>query len=348
MFIFKMFFGIFRSIASIFTRSRMMQDFIGFILMIAAIGGVAFWFFTQNPDLTPDPIAEVIRKIPGFEYFKKFTHKPDTDTHTTTNNTTTDTNDETTETENTTEDVNGIDAEKKTDFVLPHYKIPGQLIRHKGYTLYYSDKYKQPVFVAYKLTSAMTQGSADRDNDTFHPDSKVETSRVTPDEYLGTGYDRGHLAPAADFKYSDDAMNDTFVMSNMSPQAPDCNREIWRICEEQTRAWAKKYKSVYVVSGPELKAGLKTIGKKHRIAVPERYFKIILDLHQPKPKAIAFIIPNSGTTQPLKSFVVSIAEVEKMTGLDFFPSLPANLKTELKNQSNPADWTWQKARKLKN
>ena len=336
MFLFKMIFGVFRSIAGLFVRSRPMQEVAAFVLMGLTGLGLVTWFFIKNPANAPEPIARIIRQFPGLTDFEKKsrnTPAPDDNTQNPAPETTTSGN---------------YAFENKPDFVLPHYKMPGQLIRHKGYALYYSDVYKQPVFVAYQLTAAMTKGKANRNNDVFHPDPLVETSRVTPDEYQGTGYDRGHLAPAADFKFSDEYMNDTFVMSNMSPQAPGCNREIWRICEEQTRAWARKYQAVYVISGAELKSGLPTIGRRHRIAVPERYFKVVLDLHPPQPKAIAFIIPNAATTQPLKSFVVSLAEVEKMTGLDLFPMLPPDLKTSLKAMPHPDDWTWQRGKKSNN
>ncbi|MBC8109870.1 MAG: DNA/RNA non-specific endonuclease, partial [Verrucomicrobia bacterium] len=238
--------------------------------------------------------------------------------------------------------------EKKKDFVLPHYKMPGQLIRHQAYTLYYSDTYKQAVFVAYQLTAQETQGSADRKDDRFMPDPKVETTKVIPADYSGSGYDRGHLAPAADFKSSDELMQESFYMSNMSPQAPDLNRGIWRILEEQVRTWAKKDRAIYVLSGPELKPGLPTIGKRNKIPVPQRYFKIILYLQNPKPKAIAFIMPNRGSEESITKFATTIDAVEKMTGLDFFPALPDVMENDLESKINLNDWTWQKPRKMRN
>jgi endonuclease G, mitochondrial len=343
MFLFRMIFGIFTGIAGIFVRNRSTRDAIALLLMVLTIAGAAGFFFYRNPALTPEPVANIMRKIPGLKNFKTGKDKNQPDDNQGDSDPGTD-NPQSPVTETS------FDFEKKKDFDLPQYKVAGQLVRHKGYTLYYLEPYEQALFVAYRLTGTETQGNADRSDAQFRPDPKVETGSALPDDYRGSGYDKGHIAPAADFKFSLEFMAESFYMSNMSPQTPELNRGIWRVLEEQVRVWARRDQAIYVVSGPELKPGLKFIGRRNKIAVPEKYFKVILDLHDAQPRMIGFILPNAGAVESvdvLKQFVVPVDEVEKMTGLDFFPLLPDDLETQLESRSEPEKWNWQKARKIR-
>ncbi|MDZ7792136.1 MAG: DNA/RNA non-specific endonuclease [Spirochaetia bacterium] len=122
-------------------------------------------------------------------------------------------------------------------------------MRHTGYTLSYSEEHEQAEWVAYKLTIEELQGDVER-TDNFREDKKVDTETASLSDYRGSGYDRGHLAPAADFSWSEEAMSDTFYLSNMSPQKPGFNRGIWRSLESQVREWAIRDKALLVVTGP--------------------------------------------------------------------------------------------------
>lgn len=161
-----------------------------------------------------------------------------------------------------------------------------EIIHHTYYTLSFIDKYKQAEWVAYKLTSEMTQGEAKRNNK-FREDQSVLTGSATLEDYRKSGYDRGHLCPAGDMKFSVKAMDETFYLSNMSPQNAGFNRGIWEKLEEQVRFWAKENGILYIVVGPILKNGLPTIGVDNRVAVPEQYYKIILFYFPPNIKAIS-------------------------------------------------------------
>lgn len=220
-----------------------------------------------------------------------------------------------------------------------------QIVSHTAYTLSYYEKYEQAEWVAYTLTASDLRGDAERDHEQFHADDAVETGTATPQDYLGTGYDRGHLAPAADMKRSEKAMAESFFMSNMSPQKPQCNRGIWRILEEQVRDFAKKEKHLFIVTGPVLRDGLKKIGKTTKIAVPEYYYKVILKVAGDEPKAIAFLMKNTGSDEEVKTFAVSIDDVEKETGIDFFPTLPNDLERKLEKSFNVDDWEWSESRR---
>ncbi|WP_051296197.1 DNA/RNA non-specific endonuclease [Eisenibacter elegans] len=221
------------------------------------------------------------------------------------------------------------------DFGLPAYSDKDVVVRHSAFALSYNEAHEQADWVAYRLKKNNLRGGVERTDD-FRPDPKIPTQSATPADYRGSGYDRGHLAPAGDFKYSEKAMSETFFMSNMSPQAPDLNRGIWRILEEQIRTWVRRDGEYFIVTGPILKGGrFQKIGKNN-VSVPKEYYKVILD---PKtPKAIAFIMRNEGSDKDLQTFVVTIEEVERRTGIDFFPMLPNDLAQELEKNKRPELW----------
>ncbi|MCU0446750.1 MAG: DNA/RNA non-specific endonuclease [Microscillaceae bacterium] len=211
------------------------------------------------------------------------------------------------------------------------------LIRHQYYTLLYSEEHEQALWVAYKLESYQTKGNTRRQDD-FRPDPKVVSGSATPADYRGSGYSRGHLAPVADFRFDPQAMNETFFMSNMSPQTHQMNAGIWNDLEQQVRYWVGRDKQFYIVSGPILKQGLPKIGRENRVSVPEQYYKIIVDVLEPELKAIAFLIPNRDSSEPFQKFAVSIDELEKLTGIDFFPQLPDDLEESLESQVKLDQW----------
>ncbi len=226
--------------------------------------------------------------------------------------------------------------EKLPDFAYPSGKQV-QIVKHSVYALGYAEKYEQPAWVAYRLTASMVSGTNKRE-DNFRPDPGVATGSAVPEDYRGSGYDRGHLAPVADFKSSAKWMDETFFMSNMSPQLHEFNAGIWEKLESKTRGWARHNKTIFVVSGAILRDGLPTIGRYNKVAVPEMYYKVILDIREPERKAIGFIFRNEGTRKPLESFALSVDEVERQTGLDFFPKLPDDLENQLESQVAPAVW----------
>lgn len=216
--------------------------------------------------------------------------------------------------------------------------VKGQIIHYEGFTVSYNEKHEQANWVAYHLTKEEVEREiVDRRNN-FRSDKRVLTGSATTADYRNSGYDRGHLAPAADMKWSKKAMSESFYMTNISPQKKTFNRGIWRELEEKCRDWAIKNHSVYIVTGGILKGRLKKIGK-NRVSVPKYYYKVILDYEAPEVKAIAFIIKNADAKHaPLRQFVVSIDEVEKRTGLDFFPELRNKLEDNLEGAQNPDKW----------
>ncbi len=215
-----------------------------------------------------------------------------------------------------------------------------EVVRHGTFALGYNEEHEQAEWVAYVLEGAkLDQPWHDRPED-FLPDEAVTTGSATPDDYRGSGYDRGHLVPAADRSYDAEALAETFRMSNISPQAPQFNQGIWRELEETVRDWAKKDRQLYVVSGPVLTQKPKgMIGRDNRISVPAAYYKVLLDLTEPEQKAIGFILPNQVSFEPLYGYAVSVDEVEQLTKIDFFADLmPDDLEAQLEAAGNIDLW----------
>lgn len=223
------------------------------------------------------------------------------------------------------------------DFFLPAIGTNDQLVRRVGYTLKYAERYELPAWVAYILQQDQIDGKEERENH-FMPDPAVQSGTAVSTDYTRSGYDRGHMAPAADFKNSYQVMKETFYMSNICPQEPQFNRGIWLDLEKMVRAWAYKYKKIYVVTGPVLQPGLPTIGRLNKVAVPKQFYKVVLYVNPPYVKGIAFLMNNEPSNAPLTKFVVSIDQVERITGVDFFPRLPDNIEDEIEAESVAGEW----------
>jgi endonuclease G len=221
---------------------------------------------------------------------------------------------------------------------LPAFSKSDAIIRHFAYTLCYNETYEQAAWVAYELTSDETIKRYERTN-RFLIDGAVRTNSATDKDYKKSGYDRGHLAPAGDMSWSATAMEESFYYSNMSPQEPSFNRGIWKKLEEQVRSWAIELGAIYVVTGPVLKGQMNSIGQNN-VAVPNYYYKVILDNSGSSPKAIGFIMRNTGSKASLAQYAVSIDSVENFTGIDFFPGLADKTEQKVENSVCTACWNW--------
>ena len=204
----------------------------------------------------------------------------------------------------------------------------GQLIKRKGYTLSYNADYKTPQWVAWELTKKETKGKEER-TDKFLPDPDVRGAKAYTGDYTKSGYDRGHMAPAADMKWSKQAMAESFYMSNICPQNPNLNRGDWNDLEEKSRQWAKKYGTVYITCGPVYDHSKPQRIGNNKVAVPDAFYKVILINDSKAPKAIGFLSPNKAGHKPLKKYIVTVDSVEKRTGIDFFPALPDDVENRI-------------------
>lgn len=228
---------------------------------------------------------------------------------------------------------------KNTDayFYLPKSKN-GEIVHHTYYSLSYSEKHEQAEWVAYELKkSHLSYTNFKRPY--FIDDPEVSTESASWRNYIRSGYDRGHLCPAGDRRFSKAAFDETFYTSNIAPQKNDFNAGIWNRLEQKTRYWARKYDGVYVVTGGILNNNLETIGKED-VSVPEYFYKILLDNTNGNYKTIAFLIPHQETEEPLYKFVVSIDQIEKLTGIDFFPRIDDATENKLEKSKDYKGWSF--------
>lgn len=211
-----------------------------------------------------------------------------------------------------------------------------QIVEHDFYTLGYNNHSEQASWVAYTLTKESLAKKNVPRTDWFEEDDAVLDKSAHHRDYSSSGYTRGHLAPAGDMAFSKEAMEQSFLMSNMSPQLRAFNGGVWRELEECVRDWAWKKEQLHIVTGPVLK-GLKGefIGKGTKIEVPERYYKVLTDGQH----AIGFLLPNQLSTRPLQDFMVSVDDVEKATGIDFYKGVLSERREEaLESTFDPALW----------
>ncbi|WP_294586911.1 DNA/RNA non-specific endonuclease [uncultured Bacteroides sp.] len=222
----------------------------------------------------------------------------------------------------------------------PLKSTPEQIFYRKGYTVSYNKELKIPNWVAWELSPEKLIERESR-TDKFLPDPDLpEDEAVTTNDYKGAGMDRGHMCPAGDNRWHWKAMQESFYMTNICPQNHNLNRGDWKELEEACRKWAVAEGKIYIVCGPILyKQKHRTIGKQHRITVPEAFFKVILCTTSTPPKAIGFIYKNASGNHPLDSYVNSVDEVERITGIDFFPALPDEVEDKVEATYNLSLWT---------
>ena len=228
------------------------------------------------------------------------------------------------------------------------------LIEHSAMSLVYSEKHEQAKWVAHVIMPDVIKGNVGRSND-FRPDEKVTTGTAVEKDYFltetgadgkikydGFGYDRGHLAPSADFRWSKKALSESYLYSNMSPQDPDFNREGWGELENMMRGYMYHHPTtmLYVVTGPVLEDDLPVIERSvNKVSIPNKFFKVIIDLEN--KQAIGFLMPNQRLSYPVETFATSIDEIEELTGIDFFHDLEDGLEAELEKIDDVKPWLHQ-------
>ena len=222
------------------------------------------------------------------------------------------------------------------DFGLPAFKPSEEIVRHYAYTLSFSDRDKEAYWVAYTLKRSYLNGKIKRASH-FEPDPEVPTGSAVPDDYRNSGYDKGHLAPAADMKWDIEAMKESFYLSNVCPQDHNCNDGIWADLEKSVRYWTIEDSIEYIVTGPVLPAiGQPKIGADH-VTVPAYFYKVIFTPF-PYPKAVGFIVPNQPGRVSFWHYACSVSQVEKVTGIHFYPMLPADVSDRIKTEYHISDW----------
>ena len=211
-----------------------------------------------------------------------------------------------------------------------------QVITHEGYTVSYNSQWCIPNWVAYELTAEEVDGDEPRGDD-FVPDPLAKGNTATTNDYKHSGYDRGHMAPAGDMKWSKTAMDESFYLSNICPQNKNLNKGDWKELEELARKWALEYGNIYIACGPIVADNHKTIGQNN-VAVPESFFKVFLRETNNGWATIGFLFENKAGNKKLNTYIRNIDEIEELTGIDFFPLLPDNVEETIESQTNIYDW----------
>lgn len=214
-----------------------------------------------------------------------------------------------------------------------------QIIRHEGYTVSYNADYRIANWVAYELTATEAESRKAERSNKFVPDPQVKGATATNEDYTRTGYDRGHLAPAGDMKWSAKAMRESFYLSNICPQKPKLNRGIWKDLEEQCRLWAKENGALLIVTGPVVTTDMKRMGK-NRVAVPKAFYKVLCYRTGNGYKGIGFLFENRDYNVPLSATGIPIDSVEHVTGIDFFPALPDAEEKIMEAKVDKAFWSF--------
>ncbi|MDR3326854.1 MAG: DNA/RNA non-specific endonuclease [Prevotellaceae bacterium] len=219
-------------------------------------------------------------------------------------------------------------------------KISGrqeQLIEHIGYTVSYNSDWKIPNWVAYELTKEEVKGVTPRGNN-FVPDPEVSYGMsASTDDYKNSGWDRGHMAPAADMKWSEQAMKESFYLSNVCPQNKKLNSGVWKDLEELVRGLATEKGNIYVVCGSVVSKQPETIGH-NKVVVPDAFFKVLLQNDNGNWSAIAFMFANESGRKPLSTYAMSVEDMQTITDIDFFPALPDSIEEKIESQVDFTKW----------
>lgn len=220
------------------------------------------------------------------------------------------------------------------DVIIPP-AVEGKTYGYEGFRLSFNKHNRTPNWVAWELLAGETGGEVSRSNK-FWQDERVEGCPTT-DSYRRSGYDRGHMCPAADQKWSAKAMEDCFVLANICPQDHALNTGAWKTLENKERLWAQRDSALVIVAGPVYEPGdVKTIGEG--VLVPGAFFKVLLAPYLPEPRAIGFVYPNMSAPGNMQNYVMTVDDIERLTGYDFFSSLPDDIENKVESVASFREW----------
>ncbi len=219
---------------------------------------------------------------------------------------------------------------------LPDTVEGDQIVAYTQFTLSFNNEHKQADWVAYELTKSEVEKKLKRCN-CFKPDKSIGTGSANKKDYSSSGFDLGHLCPAADNNMNEEANRESFLMSNISPQLPGFNRGVWKKLEEKVRDLAVQYDTLYVVTGPVFLNNLGTIGKD-RVTIPGYFYKVLLRKEGNKYYSAAILLPQLGASDNFRLYVIPVNALESITGIDFFPALDNRIENKVEAQFQPNRW----------
>lgn len=228
-----------------------------------------------------------------------------------------------------------IDLSRIEDVVMPE-GTQSEVKEYEGFRVDFNSKRHTPNAVSWTLMGHETEGGSARSNK-FWTDTELKGCADTRD-YSRSGYDRGHMCPAGEQKWSERAMHHSFVMANICPQDHDLNTGAWKTLEDKERVWARRDSMIVIVAGPIYNSKRpKTIGRI-KVAVPDAFFKVLLAPYAEPMRAIAFVYPNTKSPGNMEQYATTVDEVELLTGMDFFASLPDDIEEKVESASSFIEW----------
>lgn len=246
-----------------------------------------------------------------------------------------------------------IDAMKSVGY--PEFNKDLEIIEHAAMVIGFDCDYKMASWVFHVLTPDVSFGNITRTNN-FRIDEKSTCGSAQEADYFlrektddgtyqfdGFGFDRGHLAPSADFKWSENALSESYYYSNMTPQRPEFNRDSWASLEGLLRKIVEQEKKpFYIITGPVLNDSLPEIERSvNKLKIPELHYKIIVDASADNPRGMAFLMPNKKCKERLSYYVISIDSLERLTGINFFPGLVDSLEVKIEQKADFSAWLTQ-------
>lgn len=220
---------------------------------------------------------------------------------------------------------------------LPYSTPSDIIIHHDAYVLSYDTEHYLAKWTIYQITKKQIQMKIAKRKNKFSPDPQLYNYTNLEEDYKNSGYDRGHLVPAADLSFSEKSMEESFYYSNITPQVPSFNRGIWKRLEDQVRKWVMENDTLIIITGPVISDTLNHFGM-HNISIPYQYYKIIADFTEPDTKMIGFIIPNKQSDMDLRDYAVSVDSIEKITHIDFFSVLMDDVENVLEKEVAVKKW----------
>ncbi len=211
---------------------------------------------------------------------------------------------------------------------------------YTGFTVYFNPRWRVPSVVVYELTQQELEGNESRAKKYFKPDKSVELSANTKD-YVKSGYDRGHMAPAADMNWDTEVMKQSFLMTNIAPQNGNLNSGDWRGVESKIRKWCERDSALVIITGTIFDdANVKTIGANN-VGVPSKLYKIVFAPYVEKPRMVAYLFNNREPMRSIAEHLVTVDSIEQITGNDFFSTLPDEFENQLESVTNIEQWNRQ-------
>lgn len=221
--------------------------------------------------------------------------------------------------------------------VLIDETVPQQIKEYTGFTVNFNKSHGTPNYVAWELLGEEVKNEVERSNN-FWQDPEI-IGCPTHGDYTHSGFDRGHMCPAADQKWSPEAMSDCFVMANICPQDRKLNSGAWNTLENKERQWAQRDSAIMIVAGPIYSAeDTQWIGYDNKVRVPGAFFKAIVAPYVDRPRGIAFVYPNMSSPGNMENYAMSIDDLEEILGYDLFPALPDEIEIPLEQKFSFKEW----------